>query len=87
MSSADHLKIPPAALGDGKSVELLRVWVASGRQHVSLRTDVWSDAAAWGIMLADLARHIALSHASTYDADVAAILSRVKAGFDAEFGS
>jgi hypothetical protein len=58
MAQNDQLLIPEAAKRDQKSFELIRVWVAENSQHVSLRAGVWKDP-AWGIMLADLARHIA----------------------------
>ena len=59
MADSDQLLIPDAAKKDPKSFELLRVWVANKGQHVSLRAGVWKDPAAWGLMLADLARHVA----------------------------
>jgi hypothetical protein len=37
---------------DANAVELLRVWAASGKQHVTIRTEVWED--PWGIFLVDL---------------------------------
>jgi hypothetical protein len=36
--------------------------VVNGQQHFSLYT-TWDDPAAWGLMLADLARHIANAYA------------------------
>ena len=59
MSQADQLRIPDAARTDAKSFEILRVWVARQDQHISMRTGVWEDPASWGVVLADLARHIA----------------------------
>src|SRR5690348_4153461 len=84
MAQSDQLLIPDAAKTDPKSFELLRVWVANRGQHVSVRVGVWTDPAAWGIMLADLAKHIV----NSYDQDVALdrrkTLQRIRAGFDAE---
>ena len=62
MPAAKHLEIPPAAARDKAAFEILRVWVAEQGQHVSLRSGAWEDPFAWGIVLADLARHIALAH-------------------------
>lgn len=67
MPQTDQLLIPDAAKRDPKSLELLRVWIADNNQHVSLRTGVWDDPAEWGLMLADLARHIV----NTYEQDAA----------------
>jgi hypothetical protein len=83
----DEMTAPPAAIDDAKSFEIARLWVASDTQHVVLRTDVWPDPAAWGIVLADLARHVALAYHRKDDHDVEDVLERVLAGFHAELES
>ena len=80
----DELVPPPAAAEDAMSFEIARVWVASGAQHVRLRTDVWPDPAAWGIVLAELARHVALAYHLREDHPVEDVLERVLAGFQSE---
>jgi hypothetical protein len=87
MADCDQLLIPDAAKEDPKSFELLRVWVANKGQHVSLRTGVWSDPAAWGIMLADLARHVANSFQQDAGLDRLKTLQRIKAVLDTELAS
>ncbi|HEY0759551.1 MAG TPA: DUF5076 domain-containing protein [Acidisarcina sp.] len=59
MSNKDQLTIPPAARQDPQSFELLRVWIAQQDQHVSLRAGAWKQPEQWGVVLADLAAHIA----------------------------
>ncbi len=63
MSQKDALPIPSAAVRDARSLEVLRVWIANGEQHVALAFGMWDDPSAWGLLLADLARHIAEAHA------------------------
>ena len=58
----DEMTPPPAASADARSFEIARLWVADDAQHVVLRTDVWPDPASWGIVLADLARHVAVAY-------------------------
>src|SRR5262245_40744992 len=87
MSENDQLQIPTAAKGDRKSFEVLRIWIANNEQHVALRTGVWSDPAAWGIMLADLARHAAISYEQDAGPDRLDALSRIKAALNAELSS
>jgi hypothetical protein len=85
---AKHLDPPPPAKRDNASFELLRVWVAEQGQHVSLRSGVWEDPFAWGIVLADLARHIV--HAESLaraNVDQKAFLARMLEGFQAEIES
>ena len=88
MSGQKYLDPPPAATRDKASFELLRVWVAEQGQHVSLRSGTWEDPFAWGIVLADLARHIVNAesmHRSGLDKD--AFLERILEGFHAEIES
>jgi hypothetical protein len=87
MSHRDYLDIPDAVRSDPDSFELLRVWIAHGGQHVTLRTGGWDDPAAWGIMLADVARHVANAYHQEKGLDRAASLERIKAGLYVEFES
>ncbi|HEY1773910.1 MAG TPA: DUF5076 domain-containing protein [Gammaproteobacteria bacterium] len=87
MSSQDQLIIPDSASNDSNSYEVLRVWIAHKGQHVSIRGGMWDDPAAWGILLADLARHIANSYQQDKRMDSGRALSRIKSGFDAEIES
>jgi hypothetical protein len=54
-----ELTIPPAAEEDPAAFEILQVWGAKNEQHVTIFWDLWDDPSTWGIMLADLAGHIA----------------------------
>jgi hypothetical protein len=81
------LPIPESAAHDAKAVEMVRVWAAGGRQHVSLATDLWEDPANWGIMLVDLAKHVANAYEQTMGIERSVALERLKAGLDAEWGS
>jgi hypothetical protein len=88
MSTTKYLDPPPAAARDAAAFELLRVWIAEQGQHVSLRSGVWEDPFAWGIVLADLARHILNAESlSRRDLDKEAFLSRMIEGFQAEIES
>ncbi|HUZ96340.1 MAG TPA: DUF5076 domain-containing protein [Edaphobacter sp.] len=85
MGSEKILSVPAAAQRDKASFEVLRVWIAEQGQHVSIRSGAWEDPFAWGIVLADLARHIALSHELQGQAvDKDAFLERLLEGFTAE---
>jgi hypothetical protein len=85
MPPAKHLDIPPAAARDKASFEVLRVWIAEQGQHVSIRSGAWEDPFAWGIVLADLARHIALAQQLQHpETDVDAFVERLLEGFHAE---
>ena len=90
MASSKYLDIPPAASRDHASFEVLRVWIAEKGQHVSIRSGAWEDPFAWGIVLADLARHIALAHQLQHPSEEAypeAFVARLLEGFHAEIES
>ena len=85
MASDKVLSIPPVAQRDKASFEVMRVWIAEQGQHVSIRSGAWEDPFAWGIVLADLARHIALAHQLQNEGtDTDAFLARLLEGFQAE---
>ena len=85
MTTDKFLDPPPAAQRDKAAFEVLRVWIAEQGQHVSLRSGAWEDPFAWGIVLADLARHIANAHHMQNESiDKDAFLDRLLEGFEAE---
>src|SRR5260370_38096135 len=86
MAADKSLSVPPVAQRDKASFEVLRVWIAEKGQHVSIRSGAWEDPFAWGIVLADLARHIALAHELQHpneDTDLDAFVARLLEGFHA----
>jgi len=85
MSHENELSIPPRVAADDEAREVLRFWSARGRLHVTVRADAYRDPAAWGIVLADLARHVSNAYALEGHARADA-LARFRAGFDAEWG-
>ena len=88
MAADKELAIPAAAGKDPASFELLRVWVAAQAQQITLRPGVWQEPAAWGVMLADLARNIVQVHVEQdEDLDGAAFLAALLEGFDNEIES
>ncbi len=85
MANDKSLAPPPAAQRDKAAFEVLRVWIAEQGQHVSLRSGAWEDPFAWGIVLADLARHITNAHfMQDGSVDKDAFLERLLEGFEAE---
>ncbi len=80
------LETPPIARGDPQAVEVLRVWAAPGSpQQLTLRT-TWRDAGAWGLLLVDVARHVAKAYAQEGQ-DPRVALARIREFFDAEWQS
>lgn len=70
MKNENELLIPPAAEEDPKAIEVIRVWVAKGGQHVSLNPLAWKDPQVWGIVLADLAGHVANAYEQALEGSI-----------------
>lgn len=82
-----ELELSEEVLSDPKAVELARVWAADGRQVAILNIGAFKDPAAWGIALADLARHASNGYREHAGIDSLDSLSRIRAAFDAELKS
>jgi Domain of unknown function (DUF5076) len=85
------LPIPAPAKRDPQSVEMMRTWIAEGRVHVALNIGFWEqpergvdERDAWGVLLADLARHIANAHEEEYGRDPRETLVAIREAFERE---
>lgn len=82
--------IPEAALSDKNSVEMLRVWIANRKLHCSLKVGMYQESMnieeekAWGMILADAARHIAQALESGYSMDSKESLRKIRDAFAKE---
>jgi hypothetical protein len=81
----DALAIPPAALEQG-GVEILRAGIVDGGLHMTVRR-AFDDAQAWGMVLADIARHVSRIHAQETGASESLTLERIRNMFEAELDS
>jgi hypothetical protein len=79
-----ELNVSPIAISNPQAMEVLRVWAAPGQpQELTLRT-TWKDAGAWGLLLADVARHAAKAYAGE-GRNPTDVLVRIRQLLDAEF--
>jgi hypothetical protein len=82
-----ELAVPPSVASARQAVEMARIWHADGKQIVALHAPGWKDPAAWGLLLVDLAKLVANAYAQAEGRNESEVLARIKAGFDAEWGS
>lgn len=68
-----------------KSTEIVKILLENDKQKFILKPDVWDDPAAWGILLVDLAKHIANSYSQAHKLDKKEVLQRIREGFDIEW--
>ena len=78
----DALAAPPSALEHGGS-EVLRAAIAEGGLHVSLIRG-FDDPAVWGILLADIARHVSRIFAKEDGLDEDETTAAIRSMFNAE---
>ena len=57
--ASNQLPIPPDAVSDTESSEIVRAWIVNGGLQCSLRIGIWKDIRSWGILLADIAKYVA----------------------------
>jgi hypothetical protein len=82
--SGRWIEIPEDVQRDSDAQDVLRVWRVGEGQVFSVRLEHWNDPAAWGILLADLARHVARSFEKSGSHTESLALQRVLEGFHAE---
>jgi hypothetical protein len=78
----DALHIPPAVLEQG-GVEVLRAVIVDGALHVSLRR-AYDDPDPWGMLIADVTRHIARIYANESVLSEDEVIERIRSIFEAE---
>jgi len=87
----DVLVVPPAAQRDEKAVQMLSAWVAENGLHCTMKIGMWRDnghdeAESWGILLADVVRHVANAMRDKYGEDPAATASMIADSLLEELG-
>jgi len=78
----EALHVPPAALDQG-GIEVLRAVIVDGALHVALLR-AFDDPEAWGMLIADVTRHVARIYAQEGKFKEEETLARVRAIYEAE---
>ena len=88
---AKSLPIPEEAERDPQSVEMVRSWIADGDLFVVLNIGFWyepergiDEREAWGMLMADMVRHIANAHEEEYGHDRRETLRVIRESFERE---
>jgi hypothetical protein len=79
-----ELAIPFAAHEVETATEVLRAWIVDNGLHVSLQRG-FDDPAVWGVLLTDVARHVARIFETEGGGTQAEALAKIKAMLDAEW--
>jgi hypothetical protein len=82
-----ELQVPSNVMSDANAHELVRAWVSSGGLVCSLNPGTWPQgqaAIAWGIVLSDIARHVADAMRQMHGLEPPETLSEMRKVFNAE---
>jgi hypothetical protein len=82
MTDFEALAAPPTALEKG-GTEVLRAAIVDGGLHVSLLR-AFDDPQAWGMLIADIARHVARIYKTEDNVPEDETIARIRDIFDAE---
>jgi hypothetical protein len=83
---SNELAPPPFVVGNLEAKEVLRCWIADGSLHVSLAPMSFEDGAeTWGLLLSDVARHIAQSFEQEGADTYKNARRRIRSQFDIEW--
>lgn len=83
-AKAKELAIPFAVHQSSDATEILRAWIVDHGLHVSLQRG-FDDPAVWGVLLTDVARHVARIFETENICGEDEALEKIKATLDAEW--
>jgi hypothetical protein len=84
-ANKQELPLPPTLDQAASAMEMARIWIVDGHQDVVLSPNLWPDSGAWGLMLVDIARHVASAYAQQRGQNRTEVLKRIREAFDGEW--
>ena len=84
MATNRELIIPPLAANSTQGKEILRAWLVDQSLHCSLRPTAFDNASPWGLVLADVAKHVANALYEEHGFAVDDTLDSIRYMFNAE---
>src|SRR5437762_3306384 len=81
--AVSEIDIPPTALLEADADEFLRVWIAGGDAHVTLRMGVFGECEleSWGMILADAARHVVAAYQDKHEIEAVKAYDLIEEGY------
>lgn len=84
MANNRDLGVPSEVTQDSNAAEVIRAWVANGGLVCAVRPLQWQNPAAWGLVLADVARHVANAVRDEVGTEPSATLESIRNMFNKE---
>jgi hypothetical protein len=84
-----ELAAPPATKDNPEAIELMRAWIVDNGLQCTLNVGGFGEdeLAVWGILLSDVARHVADAHRKLLGSDAEENLKKIAASFNREMVS
>jgi len=83
--SLRELPIPPSSALSGQAAEVLRIWINKDRSMDVSLIPAFEEPSAWGVLLVDVARHVARAYANEGLAKEEDTLAAIRDLFQAEW--
>ncbi|MBK8208315.1 MAG: DUF5076 domain-containing protein [Planctomycetes bacterium] len=86
-----ELPIPASAKRDRKAREMIRAWIAEGDLWCTINVGTWAgvdfvdESTAWGILLSDVAHHVANALHEEHEVPKQETLNQIRLAWDREF--
>lgn len=84
LANNKELGVPPLA-ADAMAREALRVWTKEGDGNQFVVQPMWDDPTCWGLLLVDIARHVAKAYAALHGRSEEQSLQQIYKGFQMEW--
>ena len=84
-NALNELPPPPECSGDSAAKEVLRAWIVKNGLSVSLSPLSFESPAVWGMLLVDVARHVARSYEQEGEGSYDDVMRQIRYLFDHEW--
>jgi hypothetical protein len=84
MANPEELSLPSEIGKATEAAEVLRAWIVDSRLVCVLDPQAFEDPAIWGMLLADVARHVGQAYEQLQGADPEAVSRAIAQSFAAE---
>ena len=76
----------PVVSAESRAMELISVWIIDKKPTCVITSNLWSDPSAWGLLMADVIRHLGNAYAIE-GRDREEVIARIKHVFDIEWNN
>lgn len=87
MANPEELSLPPEIVDAKQADEVLRAWIVDSRLVAVLDAQAFEDPGVWGMLLADIARHVGQAYEQLEGADAEQVSQAIARSFAEEIAN